>query len=190
MTATPPRDQSEHQPDDCPIAEAISPIHPDRLTILRLLLLTAGVAVGLGVFLPRSSDPWDINTVLVVGNALVLGLALPAPLFTLRFGRRRERPLGPGGLFALTVGLGGLLMLPPALASVVSPKPGSAAVCLYYAMPLVGLWYLLAAALAGHVNRALFRPATPWVERYGLLLAALWSPLGAWHLANFYLEAF
>ena len=164
---------------------------PDRLTIRRLLLLTAGVAIGLAVFSPQADDPWNIEYWQALAHAFVTGLALPAPLFACRPGRWRKRPLGPGGLFALTAGLGALLMLPPvAMETVVQREPAAATACLFYVLPMAASWYLLAAALAGHLGRRLFHAETPWVERYGMLLAALWAPLGIWHLINFYLEAF
>jgi hypothetical protein len=42
--------------------------------------------------------------------------------------------------------------------------------------------------LGGHLARTLFNRETPWSERYGFLLALLWSPLGVWVLADLYTE--
>ena len=55
----------------------------DRLTIRRLLLLTAGVAVGLTLFAPRFEEGGfaDFEQWCAVANAAIIGLALPAPLF-------------------------------------------------------------------------------------------------------------
>jgi hypothetical protein len=163
---------------------------PDRLTIRRLLVLTAGVAIGVTVFSPKGEDPSTVEYWLRMAHAFVAGLALPAPLFSLRFGRHR-RELGAGGLFALMSGLGTLLMLPPVAAETLLQRgPASATVCFFYVLPMAASWYMLAAILSGSIGRKLFHAATPWVERYGFLLAALWSPLGVWELVNFYLEAF
>jgi len=123
----------------------------------------------------------------MLANAVLIGLALPAPLFMVRPRRRDARPLGFGSLFALVAGLGALLMLPPALAARLKSSQGGAVVCLAYVLPLMGLWFILAALLSGQI-RSLFRADTPWRERYGALLALLWSPLGAWHLYGFYSE--
>jgi LPS export ABC transporter permease LptF len=89
---------------------------------------------------------------------------------------------GPNGLVAL-------LMLPPALVARLKSQQAGAVFCLAYALPLMGLWFVLAALLSGQVA-SLFRAHAPWTERYGTLLALAWSPLGAWHLYHFYAEVF
>ena len=93
-------------------------------------------------------------------------------------------------MFALTAGFGALLMLPPCLVGRIASEKTMAPMCMYYVLPLVGLWYLLAAAAGGQIGRKLLSPDTPWSERYGFLLALLWSPLGVWHLVGFYHDAF
>jgi hypothetical protein len=163
----------------------------DRLTILRLLLLTAGVAVGVTVWGPSAGnfDPLDTEHWRHLWNAVLLGLSLPAPLFTVRFGRRGPRHIGAGGLFALTVALGAFLMMPPMIAARLgSMRQSGAVICSFYVFPLMALWYALAALLGGHLTRKLFGKETPWSERYGFLLALLWSPLGVWALADLYTE--
>jgi len=164
----------------------------DQLTIRRLLILTAGLAAGLGIFAPQVEQPpaigepdWWIS----LSNAVLIGLALPGPLFTVRLPWRKAQPLGIGGLFALVAGLGALLMLPPALVARLSSQQAGAVFCLAYALPLMGLWFVLAGLLSGQAT-SLFKRDTPWTERYGALLALSWSPLGAWHLYHFYAEAF
>jgi hypothetical protein len=165
----------------------------DRLTIGRLLVLTAGIAVGLTVFAPRfeednSADP-DVWRGLA--QAVAIGLALPAPLFCLPRAFRNRR-LGPGGLFALSAGLGAIVLLPAGVIERFpwqSPTGGGrleSGACLGVALSLFGLWYLLAALVAGHAGRHLFRRTTSWVERYGFLLALAWSPLGAWWVYDIY----
>ena len=161
----------------------------DRLTILRLLLLTAGVAVGIVFFAPRftEANTTDAEQWRGLACSVIIGLSLPAPLFCVRR-PGSGRAIGAGGLFALTVGLGSLLMLPPSVVAVLAdgePK-GMPATCLYYCLPLVGLWYLLATLLSGHVGRHLFRPDTPWTERYGFLLVLVLAPLGVWVLVDIY----
>ncbi len=164
-----------------------APARRDALTILRILLLTAGVAVGIQVF------GWEKDKLLLLplANAVVIGLSLPAPLFVV--GRARQSPgaMGPGSMFAMTMGIGSLLLLPPPIiAKLVIARESSAPLCLYYVMPLAAIWFLLGALLAGQISRRLFdRGRTPWTERYGYFLAVLWSPLGVYHLVNFYREA-
>jgi hypothetical protein len=165
----------------------------DRLTILRVLLLTAGVAAGVQVFAPPveedsfgKSEWW-----LMLANAVVIGLSLPAPLFTLRF-RRVERPeTGFGALFALMASLGVILLLPPAIVErLASGSKGEVQFCLYYVLPLSGLWFVLAILLTGGARKMWRKTESPWTERYGFFLAMLWSPLGIWHTVHFYIEAF
>ncbi|MBX3413748.1 MAG: hypothetical protein KF708_13740 [Pirellulales bacterium] len=62
--------------------------------------------------------------------------------------------------------------------------------CLYYCLPLMALWFLAAMMTGGRISRRSFSHAVPFSERYGLILAILWSPLGMWHLWDFYSEAF
>jgi hypothetical protein len=166
----------------------------DRLTIRRMLLLTAGVAVGLVLFAPtldqndlKNAEQWR-----GVANGVIIGLAMPAPLFCITRAIR-NRPLGAGGLFALAAGFGVWIMLPPAaiewFARNHADNRNFTQVCLYYVLPLMGLWYLLAAIVGRHVGRRLFSSAIPWTERYGLLLALLWSPLGVWLAVDMYRDA-
>ncbi len=167
----------------------------DTLTIGRLLLLTAGVAIGLGVFVPQEHSeqisPLSGPYLLSLYNALLIGSALPAPFIVLGQRLRKGPAIGPGGLFAVTMGLGSLLMLPPVLVARLQGEDGSAMICLYYALPLVSFWYLASALITGAVSRQLLSRATPWTEKYGFLLAALWAPLGIWWLITvFYAEAF
>lgn len=168
----------------------------DALTIGRFLLLTAGVAVGLGVFVSPHKQGggflrFDLDTFLVYYNAVFIGLALPAPLFVMGQRLRKGPPIGPGGLYAVTVGLGSLLMLPPVLVGRLQSDVGPSFTCIHYTMPLVSFWYLAATLLAGRLGRELFSRATPWTERYGFFLAVLWTPVGMWLLFGvFYAGAF
>jgi hypothetical protein len=174
----------------------ITPAEPaprnDGLTILRIMLLTAGVGVGLQVFGPdwEGDRFWaEGKGLLGLANAAVIGLSLPAPLFLLGARRRTVQTIGPSSLFAMAMGIGALLLLPPPIIAAMTGRESASPMCLYYIMPQAGLWFLLAAALTGQINRRLLdRRAIPWTERYGYFLALLWSPLGLWHLVNYYRE--
>jgi hypothetical protein len=171
-------------------ASMVEAASPDRLSIGRLMLLTAGVAVGLALCmpLPEKNPGWDYWT--VVYNGLLCGLALPAPLICLPRAWRKQ-PIGTGGLFALVAGLAVLGMTPAlvieSLARHATPPSNDtdALACMYYLMPLMGLWHFVAALATGSIAR-LFKRQTAWSERYGLVLAALWSPLGAWLMVLVY----
>lgn len=156
----------------------------DRLTISRLLVLTAGVAIGLRLLAPppadidvRSVDAWRR-----LASCVLIGLSLPGPIYTIR--RPRGDRLGIGGLLWLALGLGALLLLPAAV-----HKGRTAEACLYYTLPLMSLWTVLAAALGGLLRRRRLRAAA-WRDRFGLYLGLAWSPLAIWHLVDFYREAF
>ncbi len=168
----------------------------DTLTIGRFLLLTAGVAVGLGVFVSaeKKGEPFyeelNLDGLLVYYNAVLIGLALPAPLFIVGQRLRQGPPIGPGGLYAVTMGLGSLLMLPPIFVDHLQAEDGIPFACLHYMLPLLSFWYLAAALLAGSLGRNLFARTTAWTERYGFFLATFWTPVGVWWLTTFYMAAF
>ena len=173
--------------------------HPpprDTLTIGRFLLLTAGVAIGLGVFVSAEEngntvqEELSLEVFIVQYNAFLIGLALPAPLFIAGQRLRKGPTIGPGGLFAVTMGLGSLLMLPPIFVDHLQSQDGIPFACIHYMMPLVSCWYLIAALIAGSLGRKLFARTTAWTERYGFFLAAFWTPVGVWWLITFYMEAF
>jgi hypothetical protein len=171
---------------------AASVASDDRLTIRRLLTLTAGVALGLVVFVPSGDDINDVMSVdwwRLVWFAVLAGVALVSPLFVV--GRRmRGQSAGAGGMLLLTLGFGVLLMVPPALADRSNGNEGFAVTCMAYCVPFVCLWYLIAAAAGGQLTRASLGRSAPWVERLGLYLALAGTPLGIWLLIEVYLEAF
>jgi hypothetical protein len=185
-----PRESVDDSP---PITTAPGDDSSDRLTIGRLLILTAGIAVGLTVFAPRigTGNLADQDLWRGLAQAIAIGLSMPAPLFCLPRAFR-NRQLGPGGLFSLSAGLGVLVLLPAGVIERFTRQSGANAdrfqtgACLGVALSLFGLWYLLAALVAGHADRHLFRCTTPWTERYGFLLALVWSPLGAWWVFDIY----
>ena len=183
MTTTSPPPKPDHPP------------RRDTLTIGRFLLLTADVAIGLGIFSPveNPDEPelidFDIDYFIVFYNAVLIGLTLPAPLFIIGQRLRKGPPIGPGGLLAVTMGLGALLMLPPVFIARLKQDEGMAFVCIHYMLPLVSFWYLLAALVAGKLRRELFARTTAWTERYGFFLALFWTPVGIWWLITFYMEA-
>jgi hypothetical protein len=149
----------------------------------------------LAVFAPKVGEAnlGDPGLWRQLAQAVAIGLAIPAPLICLPRAFRNGR-LGPGGLFALAAGLGALVLLPAAviecLARHAAPNNDHAqtSFCLGLALSLFGLWYLLAALVAGHAGGHLFNRNTAWTERYGFLLALVWSPLGTWWVFDIYSE--
>jgi hypothetical protein len=163
----------------------------DRFTLARMMLLVAGITVGLVIFGPQPEefDSKDHEWWRGLATAVLIGAAIPGPIMVLR-SRRPRRRLASGSLFLLMCGLGIWLLLPPAVAARTTSADTMAIGCLYYTQPQKGLWFFLAAAITGHAQRAWFRQHAAWTDRFGTLLAALWSPLGAWHVVDFYIDAF
>ena len=156
----------------------------DKLTILRLLLLTAGVAVGLRMFqwqLRRWDPSSDADWWRWMAAAILAGCSLPGPLFAIAR-RRSGARLKTGGILWLTLGLGAWMLLPAVLVD----RYRLGLTALYYCLPLTALWTTLAAAAAGRLNRRSLGRDAPWFERFGLYLGLAWSPLGIWHIVVFY----
>ncbi len=169
-----------------PANSASAPVTPDKLTIARLLILTAGVAAGLRLFALDVASLDTFDAWRTVASAVLAGLSLPGPLFILRW--RRRMPVGLGGLLWLALGLGVWTMVPPALA--VPLDDASARTCLFIGMPLASLWFMSALLLSGQLRRGIFSRFEPWTERFGLGLGLAWSPLGIGWLFDIYGEAF
>jgi hypothetical protein len=174
--------------------DAEQPAAPrDRLTIGRVMVLTAGVAIGLTVFRERKSlNPADIDWWRETATAVLIGLSLPGVLYTTRW-RRSGATTGLGSLLWLTLSLGSLLMVPPIIGAAVLHKnelgSNSAGMCLYYALPLVSLWFVLAVILSGHAPNGKWSVQTGWSDWFGWRLGLVWSVLGVWLLVDFYREA-
>ena len=166
----------------------------DKLTIGRLMVLMAGLGIGLVAFMPRdgSFDLASVDRWRELASASLIGFSLPGVLYATR--RRGRGPVGLGGLLWLTLSLGTLLMLPPAVAGPLlhdgTMGSNSAGMCLFYVLPLLSLWFLLAALIAGRLGRRHIRGRAAWTDRFGLYLGLAWSVLGAWLLVDFYRDAF
>jgi len=175
-----------------PAGSNLRHVQEDRLTIWKLLWLTAGVGVGLTCFCEPFKDfQWnDTDDWRILGNGILSGLSLSALLFGLNL-RLRGRRLGFGALFGVMSGLGAILLLPPLLVVDEGKALGNglAFACIVYMMPLMALWFLLAAAVGGRLRRKIWSRPMPWTEKFGYLLAMAWSPLGVWMLVDIYRDA-
>jgi hypothetical protein len=149
----------------------------------------------LTVFAPglRDFDASQVDSWRGLFTAILEGFSLPGVYYALRRSRAGHR-LEFGGLLWLTLSLGILLMLPPAVAGPLlrGDELGSnqAGMCLMYVLPLMSLWFMLGAALSGRLRRSHLGPQAPWTERFGLYLGIAWCPLGLWLLLDFYWDAF
>ena len=158
------------------------------------MVLMAGVGVGLTLFRERESlNLGDVDWWRETATAVLIGCSLPGVFYTTRW-RRASPPQGLGGLLWLTLSLGALLMIPPVIAAAVNQRnqlgTDSAGMCLYYAMPLVSLWFVLAAILSGHLRSKALSFEAGWSDWFGWRLGLVWSLFGLWLLVDFYREAF
>jgi hypothetical protein len=165
----------------------------DQLTIARLMVLTAGIGVGLAVFAPpyESFDAMDSEHWRKLATSVLIGVSLPGVFYNVR---RRSRRVATGGLLWLTLSLGVWILLPPAIAAPLlnggTKGDTSAGMCLYFVLPLVSVWFLLAAWLGGKLQRRHFSKGSAWGDRFGVYLGLVWSILGTWVIFDFYWEAF
>lgn len=155
---------------------------PDNLTLRRLLLLVTGLAVGMALFTPETPvEGIDAEYWWHLWGAIVIGLSMPAPLFALSRTWRGHR-LGIGGVYALAIGLGVWLLLPPAISVALRQDSeaydSTAYICMLYVPALMSLWMVLALGLGRRLRVRYLGPGAAWTERYGFYLAFVWLPLG------------
>lgn len=161
------------QPDAAStVARTPRRIDDDRLTIGRLMLITAGIAFGIVAF-PMDNGFQTFDDALLVWSSILMGASLPG-LWFVAARRRQRRRIGAGGWIALSAGLGLLVLMP---AAILQPGEGIALTCLHYLLPLSSLWMLLSALVAGQLRCKSLGRRAPWPERYGYYLALSWSPV-------------
>ena len=173
---------------------AKSPIErrPRRLVIWELLVLVAGVALGLWLFTKDLKDPgtgkrWVMAIVVVLGGCSVVGPPL------LLWERRRSKAVWRAGrILWFAQGTAAWLMWPPMVAVRVRGEgigQTSTGVCYFYGTPLMALYVTLALLAGGWIRprRGRRRRRTSWRERFGLLLGLAWACTGLYLLATLYL---
>jgi hypothetical protein len=161
----------------------------ERLTILDLLLLVVGIAVGLWLFAdgirstPAGEDRAAGIVVAVLGGLSVVG----PPLLLWRRHRLRAR-LRLGELLWLCHGTASWLLWPPIIAHRIQGRPAGdtmAAICYFYGTPLMAV-YVTTSLLAGGWIRPRRGRRRPWRESFGLLLALAWACTGLYILSIIY----
>lgn len=168
-----------------------------QLTLLELMLVIAGIALGLWLVLndvrepADKSDPpfanWVIGLVGVLGGIATLG---PVLLLLERL-KTRER-WGPGKILWFSQGMASWLLWPPVLyhrAVKGDLEQSSVWVCYFYGTPLMAI-YVTAALLAGGWFRRRGRRfrRLSWREQFGLILNLLWATTGFYVLYLIYRE--
>lgn len=157
------------------------------------MVLMAGMGISLALFMPRDFQAWPIDVEQYRGlySTVLIGFSLPGVLYNLPRRQRRQRI---GGLLWLALSLGVLLLLPPAVAHPLlkqqSTDTSTALACMYYLLPLMSVWVLLAGVLGGGLRLRNLRRTGPWRERFGIYLGLAWSIQGLWLLGDIYWEAF
>lgn len=171
----------------------------EPLSLLELLLLVAGAAIGLAVcrsiwsYDVGDKDPIEVVPVAVRIIVAILGgfSFVGVPLLLARWTRRRT-PWGPGKVAWFSQGIATWLLWPPIVCfQVAGPRSGSdvpwSSVCWLWGTPLMGL-YVTAAILSGgwFGRRGRRRMRRSWREQFGLLLSCLWACTGLYLLGLLY----
>jgi hypothetical protein len=165
----------------------------DRLTISRLMVLTAGICLSLALVAPRNFQVWPatVDPYRQMYSTLLVGLSLPGLIYCWpRHVRARQRL---GSLLWLSLALGAWLLLPPAAVAplVRGQELGNnmAVSCMYLLFPLMSVWLLLAGWLGGSLWPSV-RASALWRERFGIWLGLAWCLQGLWILGEMYWDAF
>jgi 4-amino-4-deoxy-L-arabinose transferase-like glycosyltransferase len=161
----------------------------DRLSIGTLMLLIAGVALGLWLGTDRTDAQqrphWLVLLVFVLGGLSVVG----PPLLLLT---AKRRPWGAGRFLWFVHGTAAWLLWPPVVylrARGVSDIESSSAVCFLYGTPLMAVYVTLTLLAGGHLNRSRRRRIRrSRQETFGLLLGLAWACTGLYLISVFYRE--
>jgi hypothetical protein len=166
----------------------------DRLHVGVVMLLIAGVALGIWLALPEfqaelRNDDIDqrIGAVLLLIVFVLGGLSLVGPPLLLLTARRR--PWGAGRFLWFAHGTAAWLLWPPIVyvrAGGTGHRSASAA-CFFYGTPLMAVYVTLALLAGGHFRRSRRRRMSrSWQETFGLLLGLLWACTGLYLISTFY----
>jgi hypothetical protein len=166
----------------------------DRLHVGVVMLLIAGVALGLWLAIPefqsefRSEDiDRRIGAVLMLVVFMLGGLSLVGPPLLLLTARHRHWQAGRFLWFAH--GTAAWLLWPP----VVYVRAGgtanrsASATCFFYGTPLMAVYVTLALLAGGRFRRSRRRRMLrSWQETFGLILGLLWACTGIYLISTFY----
>ncbi len=172
---------------------------PLRLTILDLLILTAGVAVGLSLIVDsiRTGSPDTEGRILMVLTLSLGGISLAGPPLLLwrryRSGWKRMRL---GELFWFCQGTASWLLWPPVMYVRMRGKnamgDGMSEICYFFGTPLMALYIVLTLLAGGWLGLRRRRPRRrrSWTETFGLLLGLAWACTGLYVLSILYRKDF
>jgi hypothetical protein len=165
----------------------------DRLTIGVLMLLTAGLALGIWLILPEfrrtlhSEDDGGIDAIMLLFVFALGGVSLVGP--PLQLMTARGRPWGAGRFLWFAHGTAAWLLWPPVvyLRARGQEKNSAGEMCFYYGTPLMAVYVTFALLAGGHFRRSRRRRMyRSWQETFGLLLGLLWACTGLYWITLFY----
>lgn len=165
----------------------------DRLTVWELMVLIAGVAIGLWTLLGTTWDSGDNDAWTLLIVAVLGGLSVVGPPLLIWERRRTRRPFTPGRFLWFTQGTAAWLLWPPVMYLRARGKDaevaqGTAGMCFFYGTPLMAVYVTISLLVGGRLRRKHWRRARSWRERFGLLLALGWACTGVYLLAKIYRE--
>lgn len=174
-----------------------------RMHLGEMMLLVAGVAVGLWLVMPTDGGMPKMGALegglLLWASGVLGGLSVVGPLLLLHERRQRHRrsgrrePWGAGRFLWFSSGTAAWLLWPPVVFLRVSHGrsfgDSSSGVCFAYGTPLMALYVVAALVAGGWLRRSRRRRLRrSWRERFGLILGLLWACTGLYVLALLYAE--
>jgi hypothetical protein len=174
-----------------------------RLTVLDLMVLIAGLTVGLWLAIPTVKDSHpDGEEWLGVLVFLLGGLSLAGPVLLLRARVCRRVRLRIGELFWFCQGTATWLLWPPVVYHRLRPSEAMgrdmAAACYFYGTPLMALYVTITLVAGGWLplrlrpgrRRRRARARQSWTETFGLILGLIWACTGLYLLTTIYRNDF
>jgi hypothetical protein len=163
-----------------------------RMTILDLMLLIAGLAVGLWLVFPGGrSGPDDEGSWLFCFVFALGGLSAVGPPLLLWERYRRRSRFRLGELLWFIQGTASWLLWPPIIYHRVrlgTETRTMAPICYFYGTPRMALYVGISLLAGGWLRRAGpgRRASRSWTETFGLLLALIWACTGLYLLVLIY----
>ena len=167
---------------------------PEQLTILELMILIVGVAVGLWLVTKDVTNSGSgANAWLCVVVGVLGGLSAIGPLLLLLELRERRIRWGAGRVLWFALGMASWLLWPPLIyhrawgSRGLTVATGEVWVC---TTPLMAIYVMFAMLAGGWIKRASRRRQRSWREQFGLLLGIAWACTGSYIMYTLYMADF